>query len=58
MIPAMTSRLSTSKVLLVADMRAAAQRGPSGAVRRYRIARIRPENRMAAAAARLNHVPR
>jgi hypothetical protein len=54
----MTSRLSTSKVLLIADLRAAAQSGPASQVRRYRIARIRPENRMVAAAARLDRVPR
>jgi hypothetical protein len=32
-------------VLLVADGRAAAQGGAAGPIRRYRIARIRPENR-------------
>jgi hypothetical protein len=44
-IMSMTSRPPTSKVLLVADGRAAAQGGAAGPIRRYRIARIRPENR-------------
>jgi hypothetical protein len=41
----MTSRPTTSKVLLVADARVAAQRGAADPIRRYRIARIRLENR-------------
>jgi hypothetical protein len=41
----MTSRPTTSKVLLVADGPAAAGGGAAAPIRRYRIARIRPENR-------------
>jgi hypothetical protein len=42
---AMTSRPTASKVLLVEDNRAAARGSATSPVRRYRIARIRPENR-------------
>jgi hypothetical protein len=44
MLP-MTSRPTTSKVLLVADGRADAAGAAASPLRRYRIARIRPENR-------------
>jgi hypothetical protein len=44
-ILAMTSRPTTSKVLLVADGRVAAAGDGATPIRRYRIARIRPENR-------------
>ena len=43
----MTSRPTTSKVLLIAESRAVANGGMATPVRRYRIARIRPENRLA-----------
>jgi hypothetical protein len=45
MMMSMTSRPTTSKVLLVADTPAAPKGGSAGSIRRYRIARIRPENR-------------
>jgi hypothetical protein len=44
-IPSMTSRPTSSKVLLVSDGRTGVANTPAAAIRRYRIARIRPENR-------------
>jgi hypothetical protein len=41
----MTSRPTTSKVLLLADGRAPADRGLSVPVRRFRLARVLPEYR-------------
>jgi hypothetical protein len=54
----MTSRPTTSKVLLVADSRAAAQGGVAVPIRRYRIARVRPENRPITSGSRVERAPR
>ena len=56
----MNRPLTSSKVLLVADRRAAASDDPSATVpvRRYRIARIRFEGRQTGAGSRLDHLKR
>jgi hypothetical protein len=41
----MNPQSTASKVLLVADARAASPSGVTAPIRRYRIARVRPENR-------------
>lgn len=45
MILDMTSRLTSSKLLLIADSRSAAPASLAVPIRRYRIARLRLENR-------------
>ena len=50
----MNSRPTTSKVLLVADGRAAADAGPVVPVRRYRLARVLPEYRASLRKPQLN----
>ncbi len=57
MLP-MTSRPTASKVLLVADSRAAVRGGAAAPVRRYRIARIRPENRPITSDSRIDQASR
>jgi hypothetical protein len=54
----MTSRPTTSKVLLVADSRAVAPGGAAVPIRRYRIARVRPENRPLTGGSRVERAPR
>lgn len=57
-ILAMTPQPTTSKVLLVADSRAATQGGMAVSIRRYRIARVRPENRPIMGGSRFERAPR
>jgi hypothetical protein len=54
----MTSRVTASKVLLVADRRAVAPRRESTPVRRYRLARVRFERPPAAAESRFDYLKR
>ena len=53
----MTHETTTSKVLLVADSRAAAQGGVAVPIRRFRIARVRPENRPITTGSRVERAP-
>jgi hypothetical protein len=49
---------SSSKVLLVADRRAASTDSAATTVRRYRLARLRLEGRQTAAGSRFEHLKR
>ncbi len=56
---AMTRPLTASKLLLVADPRqATAAHGKDGAIRRYRLARLRFDGRSAEDASRFDHLKR
>ena len=55
---AMTRPLTASKVLLVADRRTSLAARGSGAVRRYRIARLRFDSRPAGAESRFEYLKR
>jgi hypothetical protein len=57
-ILAMTRPITPSKVLLVADRRAAARRRESVPVRRYRLARLRLEPPPAGAESRFDYLKR
>jgi hypothetical protein len=54
----MNRPLTSSKLLLVADQRGGAARGPAEPVRRYRIARLRLESRATQPAGRFEHLKR
>ncbi|MBV9002473.1 MAG: hypothetical protein JO304_25690 [Solirubrobacterales bacterium] len=54
----MTRPVTASKVLLVADRRAALAARGSGPVRRYRIARLRFDSRPAGAESRFEYLKR
>lgn len=55
---AMTAPSRSSKVLLIADRRTAADPSPAPGVRRYRLARLRFDPRPAAPQARFEHLKR
>ena len=57
MLP-MTRPIASSKVLLVADRRAAAPDPAAAPVRRYRLARLRFDSRPAGTEARFEHLKR
>jgi hypothetical protein len=57
-IPGMTRRVTASKVLLVADRRAASSPRESAPVRRYRLARVRFGRPPAAAESRFDYLKR
>jgi hypothetical protein len=57
-ILAMTRPLTASKVLLVADRRAASQGGQTVPIRRYRLARLRFDGRPAAGEPRFDYLKR
>ena len=52
------TRLTTAKVLLVADRRAAAPEPGAAPLRRFRLARLRFDGREAASATRFEHLKR
>ena len=58
MIPAMTRPVTASKLLLVADRRAASPTRESTPVRRYRLARLRFDPPPAASATRFDYLKR
>jgi hypothetical protein len=58
MMPSMTSRPTTSKVLLVAGPRIDAADATSVPIRRFRIARLRLDARPTSGASRYEHIKR